>query len=317
MKKGSHRATFAWAVLLLAGAASAAEHLPAAAKPDAPSGAEVGANPLRMTLESKLRLVKLQLAQSPAAQRIRQSNNAPAKRKLADAQAHYAKAQAESNAGRPETALQLLDESLRQIVSASSLVPDVAQQAAQERSRNTDLREAIHTFQSLHKNLSNRMATRKGQTATVAAEIGQIDAMVDKADALVASGNQYEANVVLNAAYKIVVSTLNKILAAETIVYGLKFDSPTDEFRHELARNRSYEELIPIALAQLNSTRESATLAERYVQQSRDLREASQKQASGGDHHAAVKTLQLATSHLQRSLRIAGLVVPQSPGSMP
>nr|MDP2191896.1 hypothetical protein [Rhodoferax sp.] len=317
MKKGSHRATFAWAVLLLAGAAPAADHLPAAAKPDAPSGAEVGANPLSVTLERKLRLVKLQLAQSPAAQRIRQSNNTQAKRKLADAQAHYAKAQAEAHAGRPETALQLLDESLRQIVSASSLVPDVAQQTAQERSRNTDLREAIHTFQTLHKNLSSRMATRKGQAATVAAEIGQIDAMVDKADALVASGNQYEANVVLNAAYKIVVSTLNKMLAAETIVYGLKFDSPTDEFRHELARNRSYEELIPIALVQLNSTRESATLAERYVQQSRDLRAAAQKQASGGDHPAAMKTLQLATNHLQRSLRIAGLVVPQSPESMP
>ena len=317
MKKGSHRATFAWAVLLLAGAASAAEHLPAAAKPDAPGGAEVGANPLSVTLESKLRLVKLQLAQSPAAQRIRQSNNAPAKRKLADAQAHYAKAQAESNAGRPEVATQLLDESLRQIVSASSLVPDVAQQAAQERSRNASLREAIKTFQTLHKSLTNRMATNKVQTSNVAVDTGQIDGMMGKADALVASGDQHEANAVLIAAYKIVVSTLNKMLAAQTFVYDLKFDSPAEEFRHELARNLSYEELIPIALAQLNSTRETATLTERRAQRSRDLRNAAQKQADGGNFSAATKTIQEATSHLQASLRIAGVVVPQSPENMP
>lgn len=317
MKNSSKSATLAWAVLLLAGAASATEPVPAAVKPDAPSGAEVGANPLLVTLESKLRLVKLLLAQSPAVQRIPQSNNAQAKKKLADAQAHYAKAEVESNAGRAEAAIQLLDESLRKIVSASIMVPDVTQQAAQERSQNANWREAIRTFQTLHKNISSRMSTSNVQTSAVAADIGRIDGMVDKADALIASGNQHEASVLLSSAYKIVVSALNKMLTAETIVYDLKFDSPAEEFRHELARNRSYEDLIPLALVQLNTTRETATLAERYVQQSRDLRDAAQKQASDGAYHTAVKTIQNATSHLQRSLRIAGVVVPQSPEIQP
>lgn len=314
MKNGRKNATLAWAALMLTGAASVAEPVPGpTAKPDAPSGGEVRSGTSRATLERKLRLVKQLLAQSPAVQRIQQSNNAQAKKKLVDAQALYGKAETEFNAGRVEAAVRLSDESLRKITSASSLVPDPMQQAAQERSRNSELREAIRTFQTLHKSHSSRLLTGKLQASAVASDIDRIDSMVDKADTLIAGGNQHEASVVLNSAYKIVVSTLNKILAAETIVYDLKFDSPAKEFRHELARNRSYEELIPIALVQFNTPRETANLAGRYAQQSRDLRDAAQKQASGGDYPAALKTMQDATSHLQRSLRIAGVVVPQSP----
>jgi hypothetical protein len=303
----------AWFGLMLAGVAAAAEPISVAlVKPDATGGAEVRASSLRTTLERKLRLVKHLLSQSPAVLRIPQSNNAPAKKKLAEAQTLYAKAEIEFNASRGEAAMQLLDESLRQIAAASFLVPDPVQQLAQERNRNTQLREAIRTFQTQHKSLSSRISPAKLHASTVAADVDRIDGMVDKADALILVGNQHEANVVLNSAYQIVVSTLNKMLAAETIVYGLKFDSPAEEFRHELARNRSYEELIPIAIAQLNTVRETAIVAERYAQQSRDLRVIAQKQASGRDYITAVKTIEDATSHLQRSLRIAGVVVPQS-----
>ncbi|MEO5660035.1 MAG: hypothetical protein ABIQ90_09580 [Polaromonas sp.] len=161
------------------------------------------------------------------------------------------------------------------------------------------------------------MSSQKLQVSTVAADINRIDGMVDKAKILIANGNQHEANVVLNSTYEVVFSTLNKILAGETILYGLKLDTKSDEFRYEMARNRSYEELIPIALVQLNTTRESATLAERDAQQSRDLRTTAQKRVSGGDYLAGLKTIQEATSHLQHSLRIAGVVVPQSQEILP
>jgi hypothetical protein len=314
MKYGSKSAaTFLWAILMPVGTLSAAEPAPAVpVKLNVPSVAQTHANPLRAALERKLRLVKQLLAESPTVQRIPQSTSVQAKRKLTDAQVLYAKAEAEATAGRVEVAIQLLDESLRQIASASSLVPDPVQQAMQERSRNTELREAIHTFQALHKSLLIRISARKLQSSTVTADIDRIGTMVDKADNLTAAGSHHEANVVLNGAYKSVVLTLNKILAAETIVYGLRFDSPAEEFRYELARNHSYEELIPIALAQLNTARETALLAERSVQHSRELRDSAQKQASVGNNIAALKTIQDATIHLQRSLRIAGVVVPQS-----
>lgn len=312
MKLGSNSVLLAGALLLLAASVSAAEPLPLTARPAAAGGAERAGDASRVTLQSKLQLVKQLVEQSPAAQRIAQSNSAPAKKQLADAQVHYAKAQAEATAGRTAAATALLDDALRQIALASKLVPDAAQQAAQERHRNTDLRQAIVTFQTLQKSLTSRKALKNGQTSTMLADIGQVDAMVAQADALIASGHQQQANVILTDAYARVVSTLNNMLAAQTIVYDLKFDSPAEEFRHELARNHSYDELIPIALAQLHTAPETVTLAKRYVQQSRQLREGAQKQASGGDFPAALKALQEATGHLQRSLRIVGVVVPQS-----
>lgn len=302
--------------MLLSGAASAAEPLAPAAKPNARYGAAVSVNVSSASLDNKLLLVKRLLTQAPAAQRILQSDNALAKKKLANAQVLYTRAQTEYSAGRATTAVQFLDEALRDIASASSLVPDMAQQAVQERNQNRQLREAIVTFQSLQNSFSRRTAPA-AQTTAVVADVGRIDGLLQQADDFIISGNQHEANGVLSSAYKIVVSTLNKMLAAETIVYGLKFDSLADEFRHELARNRGYEELIPIALAQFNTARETAVLAERYVQQSRDLREVANKRASSGDYATAVKTLQDATGHLQRSLRVAGVVVPQSTESTP
>ncbi|HZW12620.1 MAG TPA: hypothetical protein VFF81_05430 [Noviherbaspirillum sp.] len=306
MTQRGKRAGLAWSALMLAGMASIATPAGAA---DTVSGAASQ----QATLESKTRLVKLLLSQSPAVQRIPQSNNAQAQKKLAEAQSLTAKADAEAAAGRVEPAIKLLDKALLEITAAARLVPDAAQLASQERTRYTGLRESVRTFVSLHKSLAERMAIKKGAEL----DTGRIDGMLAKAEGLAGAANHKEANGVLNEAYKIVVTAISKMLFAETIVYDLKFDTPADEFKHELARNRSYEELIPLALKQLNPTRETAMLSERYVQRSKELRDLAQKQAGGGDYPSALKTIQDATGQLQRSLQIAGVVVPQSQEGKP
>jgi tetratricopeptide (TPR) repeat protein len=280
------------AAALLLGEPAEAAGVSGSSVPDV--SAEVGV--ARATLDSKLRLVKIVLSESPAARRIPQSDNEQAKKNLADARALYAMAEIDAAAGRPGPALKQLDEALRLIVAASHMVPDPAQAAARERARYAELRAAIRTFLKLHKNLV----------------VDHIDTLMDKAEAQAAAGDFQEANVLLDNAYKIVVSTLNKMMAAETITYGVKFDTPAEEFQHELARNIGYEGLVPIALAQSNATRDIAVLAESYVQRSRVLRSTAQQQSAGGDYPAALKTIQEATAHLQRALHTAGIFVPQS-----
>lgn len=290
--------------------------LPAAHAATAPgaAGSDLPEVQSYANLDSKLKLVKLLLDNSPAVKRIPQSNHAKAKQGLADAQALYNKAAGESDQGRKAAAVKLLDEALRLIVSASAMVPDPAQQAAQEQARYAGLLQAARSFEGLYKTFSARLPANK---ASAPLDSAQVNAAIQKAETLAASGKHGEANVVLNEAYKTVVSSLNKLLLAETIVYDQKFDTPAAEFASELARNRSYEELVPLALTQLNTPRESAALSERYVQQSRELRQRAQQQASGGDYGAAIRTLQEATGHLQRSLRVAGVVVPQAAASNP
>lgn len=305
-------ASFAKAVtLLLVGAMFAVHTIPVVAQ--APRITQDGSSSTQVAVGGKSRLVERQLAQSPGIQRIRQSNNVPAKKQLAEAESLFAKAQGEIAAGQRNAARQLLDEALRKIVAASHLVPDVAQHEEQLRNRNAELREAITTFKSLHGSISSRINTKKSQDAELsAADSKKIDGIVATTDALAAQGRHHDANLLLIDAHKVVVSTLNKMLAAETIVYDLKFNSPADEYRHELARNHSYDDLIPIALAQFNSNLETAAQVERSTQQSRSLRDLAQKKANSGEYLVAVKTMQDATDHLQRSLRTAGVFVPQS-----
>ena len=297
-------------VWLAAAALAAAGAVPAADVPaSAGAPAQVPAGQAQAALASKLRLVKLLLEQSPAVQRIPASGNAVAKKKLADAQGLYTQAKTAAEAGSGEAAIKLLDDALRQIVAASYLVPDAAQQAAQDRGRYTGLAEAVRTFQQLYRNVSTRMAAKKAQVPSL--DMGKINADVERAASLAAAGNHAEANALLNGAYKTIVTAMNRMLSAETIVYDQKFESPADEFRHELARNQSFDDLVPVAISELNTPRESAALAERYVQQSRDLRKKAEQQSAGGDVATAIKLLQDATGHLQRALRIAGVVVPQ------
>lgn len=317
MIKRGKQSRLPWAALVFVGAMASAGILPSQVLANAPAGTQV-AGSVQANVESKMRLIKLLLSQSPAMQRIPQSNNAQAKKKLADAQALFAKASAEANAGRHDAALKMLDETLREIAAASRLVPDATQIASQERSRYTSLIESTRAFINLHKNLSARMAARNVSASGTALDtIMRVKDMVDRAESLAATGNHKDANVILNDAYKSIVAALNKMLMSETIVYDNKFDSPADEFRHELARNRSYEELVPLAISQLNPSRETAAMSERYAQQSKDLRDIAQKQATAGDYPAALKTILDATSHLQRSLRVAGVIVPQSIESKP
>lgn len=294
---------------LALGGAAAAEGTAAPSVINASS--EVGA--ARASFDSKLQLVKTILAQSPGVQRIPQSDNAQAKKLLADAQALCVSAEAEANAGHVSAALKQVDEALRSLAAASHLVPDRAQAEAQERAHYAELRDTIRTFLNLHKNLAAHIVAAKAQGSAVTLDVARIDTLVEKAERKAADSNFQEANALLGDACKFVVSALNRMMTAETITYGLKFETPAEEFQYELARNTNYEGLVPIALAQRNATREATALADSHVRQSRDLRAAAQQHAAGGDYGAALKAIQEATGHLQSSLRIAGVVVPQFP----
>lgn len=306
MTRGDAKSRRALGALLLASAACAVSAHAADTASEA-SGAS-----LQAALANKTRLVKLLLAQSPAVQRVPESGNAQAKKKLADAQALYAKAGGEADAGRTAQAVKLLDQAIVEISAAARLVPDPVQLAAQERTRYASLSETVRTFLNLHKSVSDKMAARKLQANAGTLDPAKVNGLVEKAEGLAAAGNHKDANAALNEAYRAVVGSLSKMLMSTTIVYDQKFDTPAEEYQYELARNRSYEELVPLAVAQLGTSRDNAQQSERYVQQSRELREAAQKQAAGGNYAAAIKTIQDATGHLQRSLRIAGVIVPQA-----
>lgn len=303
MKDVRRGATLACALLMLAGPGARA----------APSREGAGAiDAVQAALESKLRLVGLLLAQSPAAARIPRSDHAQAKRLLAEARAQFAQAEAASGAGRAPDAIALLDAALRQIVAASALVPDAGQQAALQRRRNAALRESMRSYQLLHQNLQSR-AARQGQGAAAPGAMEPIAQLVAQAEAQAAGGDLQHANESLGQAGQAMAGLLAAMLTPEPLVVALHFATPADEFGHELARNQGYEELIPIALAQFNAAPATAALAQGHLARSRALRASAQQQARGGAHATAISTIQQATDELQRALRSIGVVMPASP----
>jgi len=295
------------AAALMLGGQAASSDAPAQL---APPPAEVGS--ARATLSNKLRLVRTVLAQSPAVQRIPSSGNQEAQTRLADARTLYQKAVTDAEAGRVPEAMRGLDEALRLIASASSLVPDPARLEAFERIRYSELRDAIRTFLNLHRTLSSRPNVKRVPGPDLALDVKRIDMLVEKAEGQAAAGSFAGANELLGNAYRIVVSALNKMMASETIVYDLKFETPAEEYQYEAARNSSYEGLVPIALQQLNVPPQTAGLVETYVRQSRQLRGNAERQAGAGDHRAAIRSIQDATGFLQRALQLSGVVVPQA-----
>ncbi len=299
--------------LCVAGAVHAAEPAGDAARPEAAGKPDAKAHARALVLGHKLRLTQQQLLQSPSVKRILQSDNALAMDALTQAQQLVDQAAIEAAAGNIDAGTLLVDESLRLIVTASRMAPDTQRLDAQERQHNTELREAIRTFHLLHKNFSNRLAAINAPAPEVDSDMDRLDAMTRQADALIASGQQHEAHVLLNSAHLIVVSTLNKMLMSQTLVYDLKFDSPADEFQHELAKNIGLEELLPLALQQVKLTRGAADLSDRYLQHGRALRTTAQQQVQSGDFAAGLKSIQEASVLLQHALRMAGVAVPQSP----
>ena len=301
-----------WAVLLLAGATVAAEPAPADSATELASGSSAAINPMHTVLTNKLQLLEHQFSRSAAVQRIRGSHHVEARTRIADARALYEKADFEFDAGRFDEALELIDESLRLIVLAAKLMPDGAQMVAQEQSQNAEMREAIRIFWPLHENFVKGRGASSLQTSLFGMDLSRVSALTSQADAFMANGNHHETNLVLRSANQAVVSTLNQMLMAQTIVYDLKFESKADEFVSELAKNKDFEKLIAIAPAQLKVTPETTTMVGSYVQHSRDLRATAQSQASSGDYVSASRGIHDASAYLQRSLRNEGVVVPQS-----
>jgi hypothetical protein len=72
-------------------------------------------------------------------------------------------------------------------------------------------------------------------------------------------------------------------MKSESLMYDLKSKSPAEEFDYEMARYLSYEELVPIAYAELKPGEDSIKLSERYVQESREMRDRAKQQAVSSD----------------------------------
>lgn len=287
------------AAALLAGYAAAP-----AAQADRPGA--TGAPSLELVRQKQAFTNRL-LADSPALARIAASGNAEAARLLERARARHEGALAALAAGDHAGANALLNEAIAAIGRARQLVPDAAERSSEEHSRYRRLLSGIDSLRaSYREHLTHRGRSPQDDASWIA-----VSELVDRAKALAAEQRIGEANRLLLRAESAQLDAFGPLLAGKTIDYTPHFGEPAEEFRFELERNRSYGELVPLALAELRPAADARKLVDRYVASGRELERTALRRAADKDYSGALAAIRAATVYLQRALLAAGLAVPR------
>ena len=133
---------------------------------------------------------------------------------------------------------------------------------------------------------------------------------LEQADLLFNQEKYAQANLHLVSIYEDVVVIVSEARRNQSIVHRLKLDTPAKEYAYELERNKSYEILVDVSIAEKQNPDKALLLdIQKFVGQSQGLVEEAKAQAASGEYVRAIKTLEDATSHLVRALRSAGVMV--------
>ncbi|MFZ5522955.1 MAG: hypothetical protein ACOY9D_02575 [Pseudomonadota bacterium] len=270
---------------------------------------DVIVQPSREEVLQEMQLVKMLLAKSPLAERAASNNDGQIKQPMELARTLYNRANEAFNAGNMVWAGAFLDEALSVLEDAARLSSDPLQVETKQRAHYAELLDDVRAFDATYQDVRKGMPPKDVKNYDTKIEPTRV--LIHRAQTLMRDSQYTEASELLEKVHAIYISVLNELLASTAFVYDTNFKSPAEEFEYELARYRSYEELIPIARAQFKPDEYTLKLSERYVHEGRTAQGAAEKQAADGNHPAAIKTLQEATKRLQTALRTIGLEVPE------
>jgi len=296
-----------WIALAVTACAYAAAH---AAQSDAkvPSPAAKVSRPL---VEQKEAFLKRVLSDSPAVKRIEASNNAQARTHLAGAQESYGRAVLSIKNNDLAGADRHLNEATWLIGKARQLVPDPLTRNIEHRARYAQMLDSVESLRISYQRHLQRIRGQPSGVAVSDARLAKVAQLIDSAKSLANSEQVVQANKMLGDAEQTLMLGLSRVLGTKTIEYAQRFETVAEEYAYELERNRSYVDLIPVALAEFRPGSEAIREVQYRVDTNRQLREQAQQFAAKKDHRSALAALRGGTVHLQNALAVAGLRVPQ------
>jgi len=277
--------------------------------------AQAGDPAERRALEQKEALVRRLAFDSPAESRIAAGDSEEARTELRRARAFHARALALAEAGELGQARKELDAALVAIARARQLAPDAA---ARSREQGERFATRLRAAEALARSYESNLALARGLPADAAAEDGRLvgaRAGLEGARHLAAAGQAEQAAAALEGVERELMAGLNAALGSATLRYSRQFADPAEEYAFELARNRDYRDLVPVAIARLTPRREAVTLVERYVTRNARLVEAAAGHAAERRFAQAIDDLRSGTANLQSALAAAGLAMPRDNGA--
>lgn len=260
----------------------------------------------RAQVEQRVRLTARLIADSPTAQRIRNSGDSVAISHFDEGRLHQSLAEERLARGDFAGARRAVEEALMHIGMARRLVPDARarQNAARQR------------YEQLYPSVARLLeAWRQRAPSAADPDLMQAENQTAAAQQAQQDGRYEDANQLLTAAEQRVLSGLKRLLHASTLDYTERAATPADALRVEMARHQSLAELVPIALADLKPPPAAVALIERYQETSRGLRAQATQSAQLGDVAQALEHIRSATLYLERALVAAGVVAPPPTGA--
>ncbi len=259
-----------------------------------------------MQVKQKIEYANMLMNTSKGAQRVSASSHVRAKEMLASARTHLDAARVTLGTNNLAKAQDEVDESIRLVTAAVRLVPSDTQDTGLDpKFRYAELLDATKTFESSYKQHSERLAGKKKPAAAL--DEKKFQDLMSQAKGHGDAGRYDEANKILANAQRMVTGALGALLDNETVVYDKNFATPAAEYEYEVARYKSYEELIPLALDQKKPPAITVDKMAELEKKSQGLNVEAAQLAGKGDYVGAINTLQEATSYLQRALMIAGV----------
>ncbi|MFQ5566500.1 MAG: hypothetical protein ACE5EU_09075 [Paracoccaceae bacterium] len=221
-----------------------------------------------------------------------------------EARANLAAGQAALADGQVAEAMALFDAGVRAVSRAVALGSSEVQWDAQAASEAfvARRRQADAYLSALERDQSCP-ATDNGDVASLRARLGE-------ADRQFANGELESASAMLDQVYGDIIDLVSNVRRGHTIVVNRVFETPEEEFEYERDRNRSYDLLVQIALAERGEDQPGlAALAARLVAESAELRDQAEQEGANGDYVTAIKTMERATERLLVVLRASGLIM--------
>ena len=104
--------------------------------------------------------------------------------------------------------------------------------------------------------------------------------------------------------------TINRVLDSVKVDYAMKFKTTAEEYAYELEHNRSYLELVPVAIAEFNPLDDEKLAIGKLVEKNRLAIEQARGYAEQQDYQRALATVHSGIGFLELALKTAGLVAP-------
>lgn len=267
------------------------------------ASSEVWATDSGLLLQQKMALAEKLIGALPQGSPV-----VPVVRKYMDeAKSHLEKARALLASGDYAAAEAEIDQAMRHVSQARRI--GTMQASSDERNVYNQISQSMESLLDAYRKSVEQIDRNDPRRANAQTSLDQAASMMDQARKL-AAGQIKAAASLMFAAQKSLLLGYADAIGSDTVVYTQTFGSPREEYRYELERNKSYQELIPLALAELKPSSETVRAMEAMVEQNMSKLKTAESQAGHKNYAAAAASLRQGTGFLQRALLEAGLAMP-------